>query len=106
MRRMSTPTKRRPRLGAFESSPPVAIGGSHPATKWTAPNTVGARIRAQRVAAGLSICVLAERMGVSQPTLTRWEHNQVEMTLRRLQLVADTLGIDPRILLGDKVARR
>ena len=49
--------------------------------------TWGNRIREARKALGLSQATLAEKLGVSQPTINRWELGRVEpKTLHRVAL--------------------
>ncbi len=52
-------------------------------------------IRVFRKRAGLTQEQLAERMGVRQPHVSRWEQGRVEPTRNNLERVADALGMLP-----------
>jgi transcriptional regulator with XRE-family HTH domain len=59
------------------------------------------RIRAIRERLGLTKTGLAERIGVSQPTVTRWESNQDVPAERHLQTLAAMIGISvPELRYG------
>ena len=62
--------------------------------------TIGQRIRACRKDAGLNQGALAERLGVTQPTVANWEagvHDPRQLMLAKL---ADTLGVSLGWLAG------
>jgi transcriptional regulator with XRE-family HTH domain len=54
---------------------------------------ISGRIRAIREGLGLTKTAFAARIGVSQPTVTRWELNQDVPEERHLQRLATTIGI-------------
>ncbi|MFQ5974103.1 MAG: helix-turn-helix domain-containing protein [Alphaproteobacteria bacterium] len=54
--------------------------------------TIGERIRAARNAAGLSQARLAERVGVSQPTVNNWEHGGHNPSRERVTRIAEAVG--------------
>jgi transcriptional regulator with XRE-family HTH domain len=61
------------------------------------------RLRAARLAAGLTVAELAKRIGMEMSTLLYWElqgKRPRESLVRRL---ADALGLDPRLLLDGEV---
>jgi len=62
--------------------------------------TVGARLRAFRMAAGVSQLRLALKMGVEVSQLGSWESGQKQPAEHELQLLADTLGITVQELTG------
>jgi transcriptional regulator with XRE-family HTH domain len=55
---------------------------------------VGARIRACRANAGLSLQQLGSRIGVSAPQLHKYELGTNRVTVGRLHLLAIALGVD------------
>lgn len=64
--------------------------------------SVGRRIRAAREAAGLTLKVLAERTGLSQPFLSRLERGHVSASIANILEIARTLGLGVAALLeGD-----
>src|SRR5690606_25670562 len=67
--------------------------------------SLGARIRAAREAAGLTLKALAARTGLSQPFLSRLERGQVSASIANLLEVARALGLSIAALLeGDRPA--
>lgn len=62
---------------------------------------VGARIRAARHRAGLTIRVLSELAGVDDSSLTGWELESRDLSLAHLLALAAALGVPPRSLLPD-----
>jgi transcriptional regulator with XRE-family HTH domain len=60
---------------------------------------VGQRIAAARQRAGLSIRDLAKRIGWPRDTMVNYELGRRAITIERLQLIADTLGVPPAALL-------
>lgn len=63
---------------------------------------VGARIRAQRQTLGWTTYQLADKAGVSQPTITQWETGSRNMTAWRLDHLAQVLGTTAAALLGSR----
>jgi len=62
---------------------------------------IGPRLLAARVAQGLSQRDLAERVGVHQQQIARWEKERYGcVSLNRLSLVADALGVGEQPLLA------
>jgi transcriptional regulator with XRE-family HTH domain len=58
-----------------------------------------ARLKAARLAAGLTQKRLAEMVGVSQPTLGSWERATRPCSLTDFLAIADALGVHPESLL-------
>jgi transcriptional regulator with XRE-family HTH domain len=56
--------------------------------------TSGELIRAARLRAGLSQAELAERMGMPQSSIARWEVDSVEPGLSKLRRVLQACGFD------------
>lgn len=68
-------------------------------------NALGARLRAAREAAGITLRTLAERTGLSQPFLSRLERGQVSASIANLLEIARALGVSVAALLeGDAPA--
>ncbi len=69
--------------------------------------TTGDRIRRARMEGGLSQKELAERLGVSSPTVGQWESGRRNPKDETLQRIAAALGVDvyelkpPYLLNGD-----
>jgi transcriptional regulator with XRE-family HTH domain len=61
---------------------------------------VGKRIRATRQAKGITQDQLADLAGLNRVHLYRLESGKQSMTLRTLKLIADTLGVRVRDLVG------
>lgn len=55
-------------------------------------DTLGARMRAARLAAGLSQTELADRSGIPKPTLSRYENDHVLPSIPTLRRVARAMG--------------
>lgn len=55
--------------------------------------TLGARLRAVRLAAGLSQTALAERSGIPKPTLSRYENDHVLPSITTLGRIAQCLNV-------------
>lgn len=55
--------------------------------------TLGQRIKRLRVASGASMRAFAEQVGVSKPTLWKWEGDQVRPRHETMQRLADELGV-------------
>lgn len=62
--------------------------------------TVGTRIRAERVQAGLTQTQLGDLVGVKQQSVAKWEDGGT-ITIERLEAIAEVLQIPVRILLGE-----
>ncbi len=60
---------------------------------------VGQRIAAARQRAGLSVRDLAERTGWPRDTLVNYELGRRAITIERLQVIADALGVPAALLL-------
>ena len=58
------------------------------------------RLKSLREAAGFSQRQFAEIMGVSQPTITKWETGRAEMGAQRLQQASKVLHCTPDDILG------
>ena len=64
--------------------------------------TVGERIILKREELGLSQRELAEKIGVNQATLSKWESDRMAPRSKNLQALADALKVTPAyITLGD-----
>lgn len=64
-------------------------------------STLGERIRAERLRAGLSQSELAERSGISKPTLSRYENDHVLPSVATLQRLTGALDIPLSKLVAD-----
>ena len=58
------------------------------------------RLASLRKAKGFTQATLAERMGVEQPTIQRWEKGKREPNLGQLVELASVLGVEPGSLIG------
>lgn len=58
------------------------------------------RLAALRKAKGFTQATLAERIGVEQPTIQRWEKGKREPNLGQLVELANVLGVEPGSLIG------
>ena len=66
-------------------------------------NTFGARLVLARNDKGLSQFTVAERAGMVQPQLSRYERDKVRPTLRIIKALAEAVSVDPDWLLnGDE----
>ena len=63
---------------------------------------VGLRIRKIRLAAGISVREMAQRLGVSRSTIQRYESRKTLPKRGTLVAIAEILGIDVNMLLGDQ----
>jgi transcriptional regulator with XRE-family HTH domain len=61
--------------------------------------TIGDRIRKARSEVALGQHELAERLGVSAKTVTRWEAGVTQPTAETLTRIADVTQVDPAWLL-------
>lgn len=55
--------------------------------------TIGARVKRERLASGLTLAELASLVGVSKPTLWKWESNRIRPRQEMLKPLACALGI-------------
>lgn len=62
------------------------------------------RLSKLRKAKGLTQALLAERMGVEQPTIQRWEKGKREPNLGQLIELAGILGVEPSALIDPNIA--
>ena len=63
--------------------------------------TFGKRVRRLRRSADLTQQELAEKLGVSEPTIRAWESGRAKPRYDRLCEVADFFGVTPEELVGD-----
>ena len=61
---------------------------------------VGSAIRARRVAAGLSLAELAERIGVALSTMSKIENGKISTSFERLEGISQALGADLSEFIG------
>src|SRR5712691_10223141 len=57
-------------------------------------DTLGERLREQRLALGLTVHQLAQQLGVNRNTITNYESNKTEPSVNDLVRLAATLGCD------------
>ena len=55
----------------------------------------GARLHRLRTERGLSLADIADKLGVSKPTVWAWEHGKARPVERRLTALAEALGVTP-----------
>ena len=67
--------------------------------------TVGANLRALRVARGLSQEDFAEVLGVHRTYMGGVERGERNLTLRSVERIAQRVGVDPRALLEPPTVR-
>ena len=67
---------------------------------WTA---YGARVAEMRKICGMTLGQLAEKTGVSKPTILRIETGENDTTIGRLFKIADALDVSPAFLLGERI---
>jgi transcriptional regulator with XRE-family HTH domain len=77
--------------------------GGRPANKPRSP--LGQRIAAAREQSGISQAQLAERLGVTQPTVAYWERKAVNIRSDVLTRIARALDVSSDELLGTKPAK-
>ena len=57
-------------------------------------------LRTKRIEKGLTMKELADRVGVSEGTISRWESGEIaSMKLDRIFAIADALGIEPTAII-------
>nr|WP_272916565.1 helix-turn-helix transcriptional regulator [Tsuneonella aeria] len=61
----------------------------------TLPEDFGQRLHRLRRERGLSLADIANRLGVSKPTVWAWEHGKSRPADRRLSALAEALGVTP-----------
>ena len=66
---------------------------------------LGAEIRAERARQGWTQAALAERVGVEQRTISRWETGQARIRMEDFVSVALALSVSPGTLLDAALAR-
>lgn len=59
---------------------------------------LGWKIKQLRIALALSQGELANKLGIKQQVLSRWETNQVKPSMRSIKKLAEILEVDPREL--------
>ena len=64
------------------------------------------RIRAWRMARGVAIPELAERIGVTAPAIHQWESGTTEPTVANVVRAIDALGLSPQKFWGSMPRRR
>ena len=58
-------------------------------------------IRNRRIELGLTMKELAELIGVSEGTISRWESGEISNMKRdKIQLLAKALGVSPSVIMG------
>ena len=62
--------------------------------------TIGANIRAYRQESGLTLDELAERVGLTKSTLSRYELGKLEPNFETVVDIADALDVHPALLYG------
>lgn len=67
-------------------------------------STIGARIKQLRIASGRSMTGLAKVVGVTKPTLWKWETDRVHPRPAMLEKLASVLGVAPETLLVGSAA--
>ncbi len=68
-------------------------------------STIGSRIKAIRESAGVSEARLAEAVGVTQPTVSRWERGHVALRVFQLVKIASALRVDVAEIICPKPKR-
>ena len=72
-------------------------------TTYIKEETLGQRIRAQRIRMGWTQEELAERTLIPKPTLSSYENDRVDIKSSVIAELADALGTDPNyLILGEK----
>lgn len=59
---------------------------------------LGWKIKQSRIALALSQGELAEKLGISQVVLSRWETNKVKPSMKSIKKLAEALEVDPKEL--------
>jgi len=79
---------------------PAAVDPIQHAAPSAAPQSFAERLRARRLARGWSLASLAERSGLSKPSIWGWETGKAKPRAVSLRILAETFGIDETELLG------
>ena len=79
--------------------PTVASDATRRRRRSRSPSGIAAAVRAQRLAAGLSMRALAARAGMSQPFLSNLENSRAMPSITTLYKIAAALGVSPRDFL-------
>lgn len=82
-------------LSAAELSAAQLRGDALPAEADSTGEDFGERIHRLRVERGMSLADVADRLGVSKPTVWAWEHGKSRPVERRLPDLASALGVTP-----------
>lgn len=62
---------------------------------------IGELIKKQRLKVGLTMKQIAEKVGVAEATVSRWESGDIEnMKLDKIKLLSEALMIKPEVLMG------
>ena len=64
-------------------------------------SNIGNNIKRYRVAADLTQIELAEKMGISRPTISSWEVNRTQPAMQDIQQLAEILDCSVHDLLGN-----
>lgn len=71
----------------------------------TFDHTLGLLLRERRIAAGLTLAQVAERIGSVLSTVAAYEHGR-PLPVSRFMALSRALGVDPAVLLGEALAPR
>ena len=72
-----------------------AVRGSSDSNALPVAEAFGARLHRLRVERGMSLSDVADKLGVSKPTVWAWEHGKARPVERRLTALAEALGVTP-----------
>ncbi|MEP3245550.1 MAG: cupin domain-containing protein [Sneathiella sp.] len=81
------------KTGASQSNPPVSDRNTQSSETVEIPPSIGAQIRDLRKAQGLSIAVLAEKVGRSSGYISQIERELSGVSIASLQRIATALGV-------------
>ena len=87
-------------LDQLTTAPPVA----HREKRGTLARQVGAQIKRQRKARGVTLLVLAQRCGTTPQTMQRLESAKMTLSLDWIEAIASALGVEPIQLLDAGVS--
>jgi transcriptional regulator with XRE-family HTH domain len=82
-------------LGAAALSAAQLRGDAFATPLPESPGDFGARLHRLRVERGMSLADIANRLGVSKPTVWAWEHGKSRPVEKRLSALAEALGVTP-----------
>ncbi|SEH20090.1 PilZ domain-containing protein [Sphingopyxis sp. YR583] len=88
--------------GQFAQRPTHAGHGEGTPGSAEALETFGSRLRRLRLARSFTLTALAKAVGVSKPTLWKWENDDVRPRQKSLDRLRATLGVSERELLTGK----